>query len=436
MEALAATLPPGPRPRIPGALALEFWRDATGTLVRIAQEHGDVAGFRFGAQGEVLLNHPDLIRAVLVTEQRCFMKGQALQEAKRVLGDGLLTSEGDLHLRQRRLMQPLFHGRRLRDYEDTFAGCAEWAQSRWRDGDSIDVHAEMTRLTLDIVGRTLFAADVAGEAREIGEALTEALEGVNRLVYPWGHLLDRLPLESSRRFRRAGERLDATIYRLIAERRDSGATGSDLLSLLLAAQDEGGGMSDRQVRDEAMTLFLAGHETTANLLAWTLYLLSRHPEAERRTAFELAEGSDPTYTGMVLAEALRLYPPAWVIGRRALVDVDLGPVVIPSGMLAVLSPWVTHRDPRWYPEPQRFDPERWQPEARETRPQYAFFPFGAGTRMCIGEGFALAEARVVLRTLLPRWTFRLVPGQQVEVLPRVTLRPRHGLRMTVGRRRA
>jgi cytochrome P450 len=434
MGRLDATLPPGPRPRVPGAIALALWRDSTGTLTRFAREHGDVAAFRFAGEDRVLLNHPDLIRAVLVTEQRSFMKGQALQEAKRVLGEGLLTSEGELHLRQRRLMQPLFHGRRLDGYEEAFAACAERAQSRWREGDVVDVHAEMARLTLDNVGRTLFDADVVGEAREIGEALTGALDGVSRLVYPWGHLLDRLPLPSTRRFRAACERLDATIYRLIAERRAAGATGSDLLSLLLSAQDEGGRMSDRQVRDEAMTLFLAGHETTANVLAWMLYLLSRHRDAEERVVEELAAGAAAPYTGMVLSEALRLYPPAWIIGRRALVDADLGQVVIPAGALAVLSPFVTHRDSRWYPEPERFDPDRWAPEAREARPQHAYFPFGGGTRMCIGEGFALAEARAVLRTLLPRWAFELVPGRRVEILPRVTLRPRGGLWMSVRRR--
>jgi cytochrome P450 len=431
---LSDLLPPGPRPRVPGALALAFWRDATGTLLRIAREHGDVAGFRFGSQGEILLNHPDLIREVLVGEQRSFMKGQALQVAKRVLGEGLLTSENELHLRQRRLMQPLFHGRRVAGYEEVFATCAQRAQASWRDGHAVDVHAEMTRLTLDIVGRTLFDADVTGEAPEIGDALTEALDGVNRLVYPWGPLLDRLPLSATRRFRQACVRLDATIYRLIDERRAAGATGSDLLSLLLAAQDEGGGMSDRQVRDEAMTLFLAGHETTANLLTWTLYLLSQHPEDEERVVSELAAGAETTQADRVLSEALRLYPPAWVIGRRALADVDLGRIVIPAGMLAVVSPWVTHRDPRWYPEPERFDPGRWEESERDARPQHAFFPFGAGTRMCIGEGFAMAEARAVLRVLLPRWAFRLDPAQRVDVLPRVTLRPRYGMRMIVRRR--
>jgi cytochrome P450 len=351
-----------------------------------------------------------------------------------VLGEGLLTSEAELHRRQRRLIQPLFHQRRVAYYERTFAECAERAQARWRDGQLVDVHAEMTRLTLAIVGRALFDADVEGDADAVGAALTESLEAVNRLVYPWGGLVDRLPVPATRRFHDAERVLDDAVARMIDERRRAGAVGDDLLSLLLATRgEEGRAMPDRQVRDEAMTIFIAGHETTANLLTWTLYLLAGHPDVERAVLVELANGRFDLLD-RVLHEALRLYPPAWVIGRRALADVDLGPVVVPAGAVVVLSPWVTHRDPRWFPEPGRFDPDRWLPEAAAARAELSYFPFGAGTRVCIGERFAWSEARTVLSTILLRWSFRLASSRPVQVLPRVTLRPKGGLPMTISRR--
>jgi cytochrome P450 len=306
----------------------------------------------------------------------------------------------------------------------------------------------MTRLTLAIVGRTLFDADVEGEAREIGEALEVALESVNTLIFPFGSLWERSPLPGPRRFRRACERLDATIYRLIAERRAAGLEGDDLLSLLLRARDEDGdgdAMTDRQVRDEAMTLFLAGHETTANLLTWTWYLLSQAPEAEQRLHAELDAvlgGRLPSvddlpalrFMDRVIDESLRLYPPVWLFGRRALEDTELGGYPIPRGTVVSVSQWVTHHDQRWFPEPWRFDPDRWDPGETARRPPYSFFPFGGGTRICIGEGFARMEAKLVLATIASRWRLRLAPGHQVGLRPRITLRPRGGMRVVVGQR--
>jgi cytochrome P450 len=427
---------------------LGFWRDPTGQVLRIAEEHGDIASFRFGPDLHVLLNDPEAIRQMLVTDQRLFMKGKALQEAKRVLGDGLLTSEGEHHMRQRRLIQPLFHHRHIGAYGDAMTELADRLQGRWRDGETRDLHGDMTRLTLAIVGRTLFDADVEGEAREIGEALEVALESVNTLIFPFGSLWERSPLPGPRRFRRACERLDATIYRLIAERRAAGLEGDDLLSLLLRARDEagdGGAMTDRQVRDEAMTLFLAGHETTANLLTWTWYLLSQGLEAEERLHAELDRvlgGRMPgvedlpalSFMEQVIDESLRLYPPVWLFGRRALGDTELGGYEIPRGTVVSVSQWVTHHDPRWFPEPWRFDPDRWDPGEAAKRPQYSFFPFGGGTRICIGEGFARMEAKLVLATIASRWRLRLAPGHRVGVHPRITLRPRGGMPMTLERR--
>ena len=437
---------PGPRERYPFEGLLAFWRDPTASLTRLAERYGDVTRFRFGLDDEYLLVHPDHVQQVLVGEHRSFTKGRALAEARRILGEGLLTSEGEVHRRQRRLLQPLFVHDRVAAYGEAMVEAAERAATRWDNGALVDVHAEMARLTLGIVGRTLFDADVESEASEIGRALTDSMEMLNRFMLPFSGVLERLPTATARRLRRARARLDATIYGLIAERRGSDRDRGDLLSLLLRAREETGSpMTDAQVRDEAMTIFLAGHETTAVALTWTWYLLALNPAAEARLHEELRgalDGRRPTvadlprlpYTERVLAEAMRLYPPAWVIGRRARVDVQVDGYRIPSGSIVVLSPFVTHRDPRWYPEPSRFDPERFTPAAQAERPRYAYFPFGGGPRVCIGEGFARTEARLVLATLAQRVRFRLASDEPVELQPRVTLRPRGGLPMIVARR--
>jgi cytochrome P450 len=399
-----------------------------------------VTRFRWGPRWEYLLNHPDLVEQVLVTEQRSFMKGQALQETKRILGEGLLTSEGDLHLRQRRLMQPLFHRSAVAAYGDEMVACAERLQARWHDGETRDVHAEMSRLTLAVIGQTLFASDVEGEAGEIGAALTDAMDSLQRFMLPFYGVVERLPLPTVRRLRASRRRLDETISRLVAERR-ARPGDRDLLSLLLASRDEHGRpMSDLQVRDEAMTIFLAGHETTAVALTWTWMLLARDHAVERKLHAELDEVVGdrlPTlddlerlpYMERVLQESLRLYPPAWLIGRRVLVDVELGGFLIPAGSIVILSPWVTQRDARFFAEPLRFDPDRWTADADAARPAFTYFPFGGGIRRCIGEFFALMEAKLLLATIARRWRLRLDSDQRVDVLPRITLRPRNGMHM-------
>lgn len=376
----------------------------------------------------------------MVTKQRSFMKGQALQETKRILGEGLLTSEGDLHLRQRRLMQPLFHRRTIAAYGEEMVACAERLQERWRDGERRDLHPEMTRLTLAVIGQTLFASDVEGEAGEIGVALTDAMDSLQRFMLPFYGAVERLPLPTARRLRASRRRLDETIARLIAERRVRPGD-RDLLSLLLASRDEHGHpMTDGQVRDEAMTIFLAGHETTAVTLTWTWMLLAGDPAVERRLHAELEDVVGDRlpmvddlerlpYMERVLRESLRLYPPAWLIGRRALVDVELGGYSIPAGSIVILSPWVTQRDARFFAEPLRFDPDRWTADADAARPRFTYFPFGGGIRRCIGESFALMEAKLLLATIARRWRFRLDSDQSVDVLPRITLRPRNGMHM-------
>jgi len=420
---------------------IPFRRDPLGFLTRLAREYGDVSQFRVGPIRMFLLNHPDHVRDVLVTHHEKFHKGRALQRSKRLLGEGLLTSEGAHHRRQRRLAQPAFHRQRLGAYAAVMADYAERAAERWRDGQTLDVADEMMRLTLAVVGRTLFDVDVESEADDVGAALTDMMELFGYLMLPYAELLEKLPLPATRRFRRARARLDAVIYRIIEERRRAGGDRGDLLSTLLLAVDEEGdhtGMTDEQLRDEVMTIFLAGHETTANALTWAFYLLAQNPEAEarlheevdrvlgggRRAGFEDVPAL--RYTEMVVAETMRLYPPAWAVGRMAVEDHEVGGYLIPRGATALMSQYVMHRDSRFFPDPERFDPGRFAPEAKDARPQYSYFPFGGGVRRCIGEGFAWAEATLLLATFARRWRMRLVPGRRVEMKPRITLRPGAG----------
>ena len=441
--------PPGPRRRVPALNALRMGRDPLAFLTTLTREYGDIARVPLGPETLYLFNHPDLVRDVLVTNHRNFHKGRGLERAKMLLGTGLLTSEGDFHLRQRRLAQPAFHRQRVAAYGATMASYAAARRDRWRGGLTLDVHVEMMALTLAIVGKTLFDADVEDEAAEIGAALATTFESFNfGFFLPFGELLERLPLPATIRFRKARARLDATIYRLIEERRKSGTDRGDLLSMLLLAQDtegDGGGMTDLQLRDEAMTIFLAGHETTANALTWTWYLLSQHPDVETRLHAEVDSALGrrlPTaddlavlpYTRMVLAESMRLYPPAWILGRRALAPFEADGYEIPGRSIVLMSQYVTHRDARWFPDPERFDPERFSTERQAERPKFAYFPFGGGPRVCIGEQFAWMEGVILLATIAQRWKLRLVPGHPVALQPIITLRPKHGMAMTIEKR--
>lgn len=444
---IAIRRPQGPRnPPLLGQIPA-FRRDPLGFLQRTAAAYGDLAYFRLGPQHVFLANDPEYVRDVLVTNQNNFTKSRALQRAKVLLGEGLLTSEGSFHLRQRRLVQPAFHRPRLIGYSQVMSDYAVRARQRWSDGETLDISSEMMRLTLAVVGKTLFSADVEHEAGEIGEALTAILRMFNLLMMPFSEYLEKLPLPAIRRFEKARARLDKTIFGMIAERRAGGQDRGDLLSMLLLAEDEegGGGMSDQQVRDEALTLFIAGHETTAQALTWSWYLLSQNPDCERTLHEELDTvlGDRPPsfedlpklrYTEMVLAEALRLYPPAWGIGRKAIASFQLGGYDIPKGAIIILSPYVAHRDSRYFPAPERFDPERWTPEAREARPKFSYFPFGGGARVCIGERFAWMEGTLALAAIAQKWRFRLSPGHRVEPLPLITLRPKYGMKMRAERR--
>jgi cytochrome P450 len=445
---MATTLvPPGPKVLFPFRLLNNFRNAPIRFLTRMTSNYGDIVYFKAAGRDVYLFNDPESIQQILVTHQHSFIKGFALRRTKNLIGEGLLTSEGELHLRQRRMIQPMFHRERIAGYAGTMVSLAEYVSDDWEDGSTLDMHAEMTHLTLLIVAKTLFDTDVESEAGEIGQVVTTLITSFTRNLGPLADLRLRLPLPSTRRILAARERLEAGIEAMIAERRAGGDRG-DLLSMLIAAQDDEDGqqrMSDKQVRDEVLTLFLAGHETTANALTWSLYLLSQNPEAARQLYAELQQvlnGRSPayedveslSYTRMVLSEAMRLYPPAWIITRTAMEDVEIGGYLVPKGASVLPSQWVVHHSERYYPEPFKFDPQRWTPENVAARPKMAYFPFGGGARVCIGESFAWMEGILLLATLVQKWELSLEPGFPVELLPEITLRPKYGMRMKLKRR--
>ncbi len=440
---MAEGMPPGPRglPLLGSLIA--FRLDTNGFLLELARRYGDLASFQLGRRRAFLLNHPELVKDALVAHRFRFGKGALMLRARRLLGDGLLTSEGELHRLQRRRLQPEFHRQKIAAYGRVMTAAAAQLDARWREGETLDLGKEMMHLSMAIVAKALFDADVEAEAPELGEALAVLGRWFPLLTLPYAEVLERLPLPLIRQARGALDRLNATVHRFIHERRAS--PRQDVISMLLAIRDEQGTMPDTLIRDETMTLFLAGYETTATALTWTWYLLSQHPEAEARLHAELdtvlgerlPEAEDLPrleYTERVLAESLRLYPPVGRIGLRPLEDYTVQGTTIPQGSVVFVSPYVSHRDPRWFPEPERFDPERWTPEAKAAQPRYAYFPFGAGPRLCIGESFARMSAVLTLATLARRWRPRLVPGHRVEPQTLITLRPRYGMKMTLERR--
>jgi len=410
------------------------------------RRYGDVVRYRLGTMQVFLVVHPDGVNHVLQENHRNYVKSVDYQILKRVLGEGLLTSEGPLWLRQRRLMAPMFHRQRIAEFGATMVDSTLKMLDHWSSlasqGSTFDVCNEMMHLTLEIVARVLFKVELAGEmAHEIGRDVTVSNERLGQ--FDLGTLLPWLPTPRNREFRRATRSLDAIVAGIIADHRRSGRDRGDLLSLLLAArdQDTGEAMSDQQVRDEALTLILAGHETTANALAWTWYLLSQNPDVERNLHAELAEvlgGRAPAvadlpnlrYTSMVIDESMRLYPPAWSVGRSPVADDEILGFIIPKGSSVMLSQWLTHRHPDFWENPEQFDPDRFSRERSANRPRYAYFPFGGGPRQCIGNVFALTEANLILAAVAQKYRLRMAPGHRVELQPLVTLRPRYGLKMT------
>jgi cytochrome P450 len=414
-------------------------------LASLSAQYGPIAAWPMGRRRFFFLDDAALIEEALVTKARDYMKGRGIQRLKPLLGNGLLTSEQPLHLRQRRMMQPAFHKDRVAGYGARMVALTQTHIAQWQDGDELAIDAEMTRLTLGIAAETLFSANVDAQAAIVRDALRDVLEAFPASMSLFGELLNHFAfLPVTRRSRAARAKLDGVIYGIIEQRRRSNETHDDLLDMLLTARDDAdGGMDDEQVRDEAMTIFLAGHETTANALAWTWCLLAQHPDVEARLATEidavLGDGRPATaadlprlpYTRDIFAEAMRLYPPAWALGRRALTDSSLGEWSIPSGSIVIASQLVTHRNPRYWTDPEAFRPERWAAEAADL-PRFAYFPFGGGNRRCIGESFAWMEGVLVLATIAQTWRFRLTGGVPA-VQPLVTLRPRNPIHVAAQR---
>ena len=435
-------------PRLPFlGNAHQFMRDPLRFLTSMRKRHGDVVQLALGPLDVTLLSHPDLVEDVLVTRNRLWKKDRHLQTMRPVLGDGLLSSEGDFWRRQRRLAQPAFHRDRIASYGEIMVAHASRLASKWRDGEVRDVHKDMMTLTLEIVAETLFGANVGDQAEEVAVALEAVISVVSDPLELFFPVLARLPTPSRRRFGRAVEKLDSIIYGLIEGRRRSGEGETiDLLLMLLHAQDEDGTrMSDKQVRDECMTIFLAGHETTALNLSWTWLLLSQHPAITAKLTSELdtvlgdraatvADLPKLRYASHVIAESLRMYPPAWSMGREAREDVEVGGYLVPQGQQIWFSPWAIQRDERWFERPDEFRPERWDGDLAKTLHRYAYFPFGGGPRFCIGQAFAQMEAVLILATLARAYRVDVLSRPRPTPEPSVTLRPKHGLRVCLTRR--
>jgi cytochrome P450 len=440
-RARAGAAPPGDRELPFVGSAIELGRDALGFLERASRRHGDALQFGFLGRRVYLFNHPDAIDQMLVGAREHLVKDRLTRDLSVVLGNGLLVSEGALWREQRRLAQPAFHRQRVEAYGEVMVRYAERAAAGWRDGEARDVHRDMMRLTLDVVAKTLFDVEIGPVARQIERSLGVVMarfEGVGALL-PIG-----LPTPGNLRARRAVAELDGVVYGLIRRRREGGDRG-DLLSMLIAAAGEGGGADDAQIRDEAITLLLAGHETTALALTFAWHLLGAHPAAAERLEAEIDEaiGGRPAgpadlprlrYAEGVVRESMRLYPPAWAIGREAIAPCEIGGYAVAPGTQLWAAQWVVHRDARWFPEPLAFRPERWAGDLAKKLPRHAYFPFGGGPRICIGNAFAMMEAVLILVTIARR--FRLAPADRrpLELTPSVTLRPARGLPMVCSAR--
>ncbi len=438
-------LPPGPK-GLPFIGSLQDLRkNRIGFLTNNQRTYGDIVHFNVGPRHIYQLNHPDYVQYVLVKHPEKFQKTPALKRAaKDSIGQGLLTSDGELHKRQRRLVQPAFHHKRIAAYADTMVEYTSDMVDGWQNGKQVGILNEMMHLTMRIVAKTLFDTDVTQEADHIGAAISVGIEAtVDRISRPF-QLMEKLPTATNRKRRDALKVIDETIRGFIDERRNSEDDKGDLLSMLLMAVDEqdGGQMTNKQVKDEAMTLFIAGHETTANALAWTFYLLGQHPEIEHRLAQEIMstlDGRKPTladlaklpYLEMVVKESMRLYPPAWTTSREAQVDFEVGGYTIPKGSTIMTSMYVLHHDPRFWDDPETFKPERFSTANEESISKYAYFPFGGGPRVCIGNQFAMMEAQLVLATILQRYSLSLIPNQNIQLNPLVTLRPEPDIQMRI-----
>ena len=439
--------PPGPRGRLLVGSLPDFAKDILGFLTSCARDYGDVTYLKLAGHDVFLLNHPDLVDDVLRKNRDNFVKHSFFwRPVTAIFGNGLLTSEGDFWLRQRRLAAPAFHPDHIATYGDTMVAYADRLVDGWGDGEVRDVHKDMMRLTMEIVAKTLFDADVDRDVDEVGRAFEVALREIAGRIRRPVRIPDAVPTAGNLRYRRAVERLDQLVSRVIAERRADPHDRGDLLSMLMSARDDdGNAMSDAQLRDEAVTLFLAGHETTAISLSWTWHLLAQHPLVKDKLVAELFEALDRRpatvadlprlpYTDAVIKESMRLYPPAYVLGREAIDDCEIAGFRVPARATIYMSPWVLHRDPRWFVEPDKFLPERWLDGLVARLPRFAYMPFGGGPRVCIGDRFAMMEAALILATISRRYRLERTSDAEIVPFPSITLRPEGGVWMKVSRR--
>jgi cytochrome P450 len=414
----------------------------------LVETYGDIAHYKIGWNHIVFLNHPDYIREILVVQNDNFVKERTVRRSRMLLGEGMITAEGAGHRAQRQAAQPAFHRQRTPEYAATMVREAARMRDNWCDGEQRDIARDMMHLTLNVVAETLFATDLRHEVHELADAINRIMGLYNFLVMlPAAEWLVHVRPPGLAAFVRARKRIDAVVYRMIeAHRRERSDRGS-LLDLMLAASPDRSPEAEQSLRDHVITIFLAGYETVANALSWTWYLLSENPECERRFHEEIdreLEGKLPSYEDvprlryveMVLAESMRLYPPAWAMGRQARADFHLGEFFLPAKTTVLMSQFITHRDLRFFPDPLRFDPQRFSPEAKARRSKLTYFPFGAGARQCIGESFAWMEAVLLLATLGQKWKLKLVPGHPAEAEPLITLRPKYGMKMVVEGRQS
>lgn len=438
-------LPPGPKGSLIGGNLGQVGPRRVDFFLDLARTYGPLASFRIGRWRLFLASDPDLIQQVLVTDAKSYIKHFGARTFKPVLGNGLVTSEGDFWLRQRRLLQPAFLKAQVQSYAPVMANLTEAMLARWHPGKSVNLEFEFSSLTSSIALKTLFGLDDQGDRERIDESLRQVFDLLTaRLDMPFQWPL-WLPTPVNIRLNRALTDVRRVIDGFIAAGR-ARPPGSDLLSTMIAAQHEDGtGMSDQQLRDEAMTLYLAGHETTALTLTWSWYLLSQHPAAEQKLVEEwqrMLNGRAPTpgelaalpYTAAVINEAMRLYPPVYVIGREAVTDLELGGYRVKRGYTVLMSQWVSHRDPKYFTDPERFSPERWLDGLATRLPKFAYYPFGGGQRICIGSHFALMEAAILLSTIGQQYKFTLAPDAVIDIKPQITLPPKYGMPATLARR--
>lgn len=449
--------PPGPHSILPNKLLREFIHNPIKTMMNIAYTYGDIAHFKFGRQHVYLINNPSYIEDILIRNYKNFIKSRGLQVSKRLLGEGLVTSEGEYHDRQRRIIQPAFHPHLIKKYGDIMTTYAVNMCQQWEDGITLDIHKEMIHVTSAIISKAVLGSEIKSEqGDQVGDALLTCAEYFNRLLMPFSELIQRIPiLRVNKGFQQAKKKLDSIVYTMIKEHRDKESKGvpqSDLLHTLLHVQDEEAGigrMTDSQLRDEVMTIFLAGHETTANALTWTFYLLSQNQTVEAKMYEELSSVFNnrsrriPTiedipkleYTEKVFRESMRLYPPAWTIGRQAINEYKVDKYMIPAGSIVLMSQYVMHHDPRYFPDPNLFYPDRWTKHAKLQLPRFSYFPFGGGMRGCVGEPFAWMEGILLIATIWHQWKMYHDPEHKVELKPLITLRPKYGMRMKLERRK-